>query len=76
MKHTVPANEAQARFLAILKEVENSRIEVLVTRDGMPVARVVPIEPRATRSIEELRGSVEILGDIVGPLNEEWDAAK
>lgn len=76
MKHSVPVDEAQARFLSILREVESSKIEVLVTRDGLPVARVVPIEPRSRRSIEEFRGSVEILGDIVAPLEQEWDAAK
>ncbi|HWW62361.1 MAG TPA: type II toxin-antitoxin system prevent-host-death family antitoxin [Thermoanaerobaculia bacterium] len=73
MTKTVPAAEAQAHFLELLDDVAERNVEVLVTRDGEPVAKVVPIRA-ARRSLEQLRGSVTILGDIVSPLDEEWDA--
>ncbi|HVE71066.1 MAG TPA: type II toxin-antitoxin system prevent-host-death family antitoxin [Thermoanaerobaculia bacterium] len=52
--------------------------EVVITRNGQPVAKVVPVSVtvRRHRSLEEMRGSVRFLGDILEPLDEEWDVEK
>ncbi|HVG22787.1 MAG TPA: type II toxin-antitoxin system prevent-host-death family antitoxin [Thermoanaerobaculia bacterium] len=62
----------------ILDDVQKHHVEIVVTRDGEPIAKVVPVEamPRRMRTLEELRGSVTFLGDIVEPLDEEWDVEK
>jgi len=41
-----------------------------------PVIDSVSLEERRRRPLEKLRGSVKILGDIVEPLDEEWDVMK
>lgn len=55
-----------------------SNDEVVVTRAGRPIAKVVPlaITERRHRTLEELRGSVTFIGDIMAPLDEEWDVEK
>ena len=40
----IPAGQFRARCLALLDEVASSGEELVVTKRGRPVARVVPIE--------------------------------
>ena len=65
----VPAGEFKARCLALLDEVAESGAELLVTKRGRPVARVVPAEPP-----RGLGGSVVSEGDLVSPIGEAWNA--
>jgi antitoxin (DNA-binding transcriptional repressor) of toxin-antitoxin stability system len=57
--------------LAILDEVKSKRRSVVVTKRGIPVARIVPIEEEAA-SDSVLRGSVLHEEDIVASLMEVW----
>lgn len=70
MTKTVPAAEAQAHFLELLDDVTERNVEVLVTRDGEPVAMVVPFD----RLRGPMYGTIEFHGDIVESLDEKWDA--
>ena len=74
MTKTVASTDVPTQIDDILDEVSEQRLEFVITKDGHPVARVVPIERGRLRSLEELRGSVTIVGDIVAPLDEEWEA--
>ena len=47
--------------------------ELVVTKGGQPIARVVPIE---SADHGPMFGRIEILGDIVSPLDEEWKASQ
>ena len=65
---------AKANLSALLKCVEQSRVEVTLLRRGVPVAKIVPIaEAGLPSGYGWMRGSVRELGDIVGPSGEEWD---
>lgn len=68
MTKTVPTTEVQTQILDILEEVSEQRSEFVITKDGQPVARVVPID------CGPMYGTVTFLGDIVTPLDEEWEA--
>jgi prevent-host-death family protein len=68
-KHEVPAGEFKTHCLALLDEVAETGREIIVTKRGKPVARVVPIE--APKSLE---GSVTVLGDIMNIVDpDEWE---
>jgi prevent-host-death family protein len=84
----------------LINDVEQDGGEVLLTRNGTAVAKLVraaslpaaeqprsdglvlyngrwmiPVAAERERSIEHLRGSVKILGDIVSPIDDvEWDS--
>lgn len=76
MKHgtlTVPATRFKAECLALLDRVAETGESLVVTKRGRPVARVVPVHDLEPKS---LLGSVRIAGDIVGPADDAWDAAK
>lgn len=68
---TVPAGQFKARCLALLDRVAQTGEELVVTKRGKPVARVVPVEPPPG-----LRGSVVWEGDLLSPIGQEWTAAK
>lgn len=72
MEKTISADEVQTHLLELLEE----HAEFVITKDGAPVARVVPIdEPRRHMTLEELRGSIRIVGDIMEPVD-EWDVER
>ena len=70
-------SELKAKCLAVVSEVARTGEPVMVTRHGKALARVVPSPiDDAAYPQDTLRGSVEILGDIVGPVlpAREWEA--
>ena len=67
---TIAAGRFKAECLALLDRVAETGEGLVVTKRGRPVAQVVPVPRPASRS---LRGSVRILGDVVGPILEDWD---
>ncbi|MDX6720831.1 MAG: hypothetical protein QOJ63_3085 [Solirubrobacteraceae bacterium] len=72
MSRTVSASRFKAQCLAMLDEVAATGEEILVTKRGRPVARVVALSQPA-----ELAGSVSFLvsdDELVAPLDERWDA--
>lgn len=78
MSKTIAAAEFQAHPLELLEEVAANQEEVVVLKDGKPLARVVPIEPERPMTLEEFRLQypVKILGDITEPMDDEWDCMK
>jgi prevent-host-death family protein len=70
---TLSAAEFRNRCLAVLEQVERTRVPVVVTRHGRPVARIAPIQADDGPT-NPLRGTVEYEGDLVAPLDERWDA--
>ncbi|MBI5509342.1 MAG: type II toxin-antitoxin system Phd/YefM family antitoxin [Deltaproteobacteria bacterium] len=72
-RRTMAAGTFKAQCLAVLDRVAETGEVLVVTKRGRPVARVVPIEKGRRRS---LRGSVRYYGDIVAPLDVEWDAER
>lgn len=70
----VPAAEFKARCLALLDEVSESGCELVVTKRGRPVARIVPVEKP-----EPLQGSViehVSEAELIAPLDDAWDAGE
>jgi prevent-host-death family protein len=83
---TIPAGEFKAKCLKLMDEVEKTGEELVITKRGKPIARLVPASsPSAERPrsiIGSMKGTVTILGDIVGPVIDpgweeemlkEWD---
>jgi prevent-host-death family protein len=62
-RKVVPAGEFKQGCLALLDEVEDRHAEIVITKRGRPVARLVPMLSDAEREAEilaGLRGSVKI----------------
>ena len=74
METTIGAGEFKAKCLQLLDEVAAHREPLVITKRGKPVARLVPMPPDA-QLFGALAGSVLDEGDIVAPVDAEWDAA-
>ncbi|MGA2740938.1 MAG: type II toxin-antitoxin system prevent-host-death family antitoxin [Bryobacteraceae bacterium] len=70
----IPAGEFKAKCLKLLDEVYRQRFQIVITKRGKPVARLVPVSDDAPDIFGRMKGTVEILGDIVGPTGEVWYA--
>ena len=77
---SVPAGEFKQGCLAILDEVASSHREVVITKRGKPVARLVPMtsdEERERDVLSQLRGSARLLvseEEFLSPVEDAgWD---
>ncbi len=73
---TVPAGEFKAKCLNLIDEVAETRKPLIITKRGKPVARLVP-EPKGKQKLfGSMKGSVLWEGDIISPIDVEWEAMK
>jgi prevent-host-death family protein len=75
MKSTIAAGEFKAKCLKLLDEVEQKRHTLVITKRGRPVAKLSPV-PQQGDFVGSMRGTGEILGDIISPIEVEWEAMK
>jgi prevent-host-death family protein len=71
---TIKASDFKAKCLQIMNEVAESGTVVVITKNGKPVAQLVPVVSRAATLAGAHQGRIRITGDIVGPLGESWNA--
>lgn len=74
VQRRIGATEFKAHCLALLERVARERTEIVVTKHGRPVARLVPYdgEPRE-RAFGILAGTVVSTDDLVAPTGAAWD---
>ncbi|MBC7944540.1 MAG: type II toxin-antitoxin system Phd/YefM family antitoxin [Burkholderiales bacterium] len=70
----IPAGLFKARCLKLMDEVESKREEIVITKRGKPVAKLVPVDEKPSPVFGRMKGTVIEHGDIVAPLDEEWTA--
>ena len=72
---TVGAAEFKTNCLALLDQVEQDRVPLVITKHGRPVARVIPYVAEGGNAFGVLAGTVTAMDDLVAPIGDEWDAA-
>jgi len=75
MQSTIAAGEFKSKCLKLLDQVADERQTLVVTKHGRPVAQVVPM-PTEGDLVGSMRGSVLWEGDIISPLDNEWEVLK
>lgn len=71
----ITLSQFKAKCLEIMDKVQKTREEVVITKRGKPVAKLVPMSEQSAKSpMGFLKGTVVIKGDIVEPLDEVWEA--
>ena len=71
---TITASEFKARCIELMDEVADSGVEIVITKYGRPVSRLVPCRKKPDTLFGIDREKLEILGDIDGPLDVAWEA--
>ncbi|HOB62853.1 MAG TPA: type II toxin-antitoxin system Phd/YefM family antitoxin [Candidatus Competibacteraceae bacterium] len=71
----IAAGDFKARCLKLLDEVAETREPLLITKHGKAVAKLVPVPPEQGL-FGALAGSVLAEGDLIAPLDDDWDACR
>jgi len=73
----MPAGLFKTHCLSVIDEVHNRREEVVITKYGKPMARLVPLGGKKPASIFGfMRGQGRIIGDIISPVfpEDDWES--
>ena len=70
----IKASEFKAKCLKLMDQVAEGGVEYVITKNGHPVSRLVPYRKRPASLLGMDRGRVRILGDIIDPLDDQWEA--
>lgn len=68
------ASEFKAKCLQLMDEVAATGESVVITKNGKPVSRLVPYVDKPKSLFGIHRGAVEITGEIVSPVEVDWEA--
>jgi prevent-host-death family protein len=70
----ISAAEFKAKCLNLMDRVENDRTEVVITKRGKPVAKLVPYDVRPLSVFGYMAGTALIRGEVMSPIDENWAA--
>lgn len=71
---TIKASEFKARCLQLMDEVAASGESLVITKRGRPVSRLVAYRDKPKSLFGIHRDGAKILGDLIAPLDVEWEA--
>lgn len=72
---TMAAGKFKAKCLSVIDEVYEFKEEVIITKHGKPMAKLVPTKKAKDSIFGAMRGVAKITGDLVEPITppEDWD---
>jgi prevent-host-death family protein len=73
---TIKASEFKAKCLALMDQVALTGERIVITKNGKPVAELIPHQAARPASPFGMHKDIKILGDIMSPIDVEWDAMK
>ena len=71
-KRTMKASEFKARCLKLMDDLADGGGEIVITKNGKPVSRLVPYREPPGAFFGADKGRIKILGDIVTPMPAQW----
>lgn len=72
---TIAANQFRVHFFELLDQINERGEEIVITKHGVPVAKVLPVRPRKAPVLGCMRGTCQIVGDLIEPVLlpiDEW----
>jgi len=76
MSRTISAGAFKAQCLKLMDQVHAQRTEVVITKRGKPVARLVPVETTRASIFGCMAGTIVVHGDLIAPVVDpsHWEA--
>ena len=72
---SIAAGQAKTHLLRLIDEVSRDGIPIVISKRGKPLVQIAPLD---TPALEDpfgcMKGTVTIVGDIVGPEPDIWEA--
>jgi prevent-host-death family protein len=74
---TIAVSELRDNLMSFIKKVQAGE-DIIVTSRGNEVVKLVPVENKKQMAKERLKElqKTAYVGDILSPVNEEWEACK
>ncbi|MES2204649.1 MAG: type II toxin-antitoxin system prevent-host-death family antitoxin [Pseudomonadota bacterium] len=76
LKKTVSVSDFKAHCLEYVQTAQQQCQEYVITKRNVPVAMLVPLKEKKKFYAGYMKDSVKIHGDIMSPIDVEWDALK
>ncbi len=73
---SIKASEFKAKCLKLMDQVAETGETLVITKNGNPVAELRPAKRRLESLFGAHKGLIEITGDIIAPLDEDWEAER
>ncbi len=70
----IPAGQFKANCLSLMDKVNLQQRVIVITKHGKPIAKLIPFTETRKSLFGAMTGSVKIIGDIVQPTAETWEA--
>ena len=74
--HIIKASEFKAKCLSLMDEVNETGEELIITKNGKPVSRLLPFKTKPESLFGIDKGSLVLNGDIISPLDVDWEVLK
>ena len=74
-RRTIKASEFKAKCLKLMDEVTETGEEIVITKNGRPTVRLIAYREKPMTLFGIDKGRIQILGDIISPIDVEWEAA-
>lgn len=74
MDEEMKAGKFKAECLKVMDRVKKTRRKITITKRNVPVAKLVPVDEKEEKGFGKLKGTIHFKGDIISPIDEEWDA--
>lgn len=71
---TISAATFKAQCLMLMDEVKNKRRTIVITKYGVPVAKLVPTDETVPSPFGWLKGTITEHGNIIDPIECTWEA--
>lgn len=70
----IQAGEFKAKCLQIMNEVNEKHTSYIITKHGVPVAKLIPVDDTPVDLFGCLKDKITVKGDLLSPLDERWEA--
>jgi prevent-host-death family protein len=67
----MPAGQFKQTCLKVMEEIAHSHEEIIITKRGVPIVRVIPVE-NYQDPVGFMKGAITIYGDIIESINIRW----
>ncbi|OGQ10903.1 MAG: hypothetical protein A2138_01330 [Deltaproteobacteria bacterium RBG_16_71_12] len=72
---TIQASRFKATCLQLMDQVAKTGEPVVITKNGRPIAQLAPVRIVPKTLFGKDQGSIEVIGDIISPIEVAWDVA-
>ena len=70
---TIKASEFKAKCLQLMNQVNETGEEIIVTKNGKPVSKLVPYTAPVSSLFGLHKNKVQSMDSLIAPVDETWD---